>query len=124
MKSNILIAQAGAVALLLSFALYLTAAPHQAGNSTSSLPKHSIATRQKAKGISNFAQVSPNLYRGAQPSITGIESLQEDGRQHRDRYARRPQQQREGSRKKAWHAVRFDPVALSLSQRPTVLPSS
>lgn len=33
----------------------------------------------KAKGITNFGEVTPNLYRGAQPSHEGLEALQQLG---------------------------------------------
>jgi tyrosine-protein phosphatase SIW14 len=42
-------------------------------------PTHSIAKRLSGKGIPNFAQVSPNLYRGAQPSAEGLVALKHLG---------------------------------------------
>lgn len=38
-----------------------------------------MGTRLKAKGIPNFAEVTPNLYRGAQPTHEGFEALQKLG---------------------------------------------
>jgi tyrosine-protein phosphatase SIW14 len=38
-----------------------------------------MGTRLKAKGIPNFGEVTPTLYRGALPSTAGIESLKELG---------------------------------------------
>jgi protein tyrosine phosphatase (PTP) superfamily phosphohydrolase (DUF442 family) len=70
--------KAAVAALLLASTLYLSAGPHQADNSSASVA-HSMATRQKVIGISNFSKVSPSLYRGGQPSSAGIESLQKMG---------------------------------------------
>jgi len=38
-----------------------------------------MGTRLEAKGVPNFGQVSPNLYRGAQPSGEGIAALKQLG---------------------------------------------
>jgi len=38
-----------------------------------------MGTRPKAHGIANFGQVTPNLYRGAQPTHEGFEELQKLG---------------------------------------------
>ena len=38
-----------------------------------------MGTRLHAKGIPNFAEVTPNLYRGAQPSPVGLEALKNLG---------------------------------------------
>lgn len=38
-------------------------------------PPHKAAVRMPAKGVPNFGQVSPNLYRGALPSAQGLQSL-------------------------------------------------
>jgi hypothetical protein len=81
-KSNSFIAHAGAVALLLSSALCVSAGPHQADNSTSCVSKHSIGTRQKAAGIPGFAEVTLSLYRRGQPDLT-VMKTSKDGRRHR-----------------------------------------
>jgi len=47
--------------------------PRQAEKTAHS--EHLIGTRQKVKGVPNFGQVSPNLYRGGVPSAEGIDSL-------------------------------------------------
>jgi hypothetical protein len=77
-KSNILIAQAGAVALLL-----LCALPHRRSASGGQFdilaPQTFHRNPPEGEGNFKFCQVSPNLYRGPQPSITGIESLQKMG---------------------------------------------
>ena len=59
----------------LSLVLWGSARPPQAEGPAKASPTHSIATRLKGKGIPNFARVSPNLYRGAQPSADGLEAL-------------------------------------------------
>ena len=42
-------------------------------------PEHKMARRLSATGVSNLAQVTPNLYRGAQPERGGLESLAKMG---------------------------------------------
>jgi hypothetical protein len=42
-------------------------------------PEHKMARRLPAKGVLNFAEVTPNLYRGAQPERGGLESLAKMG---------------------------------------------
>ncbi len=42
-------------------------------------PEHKMARRLSANGVSNFAEVTPNLYRGAQPERGGLESLAKMG---------------------------------------------
>lgn len=73
------IAQAAAFAWLVSSALCAGAAPYQADKAAPSPTERVMGTRLKAKGISNFAEVTPNLYRGAQPSHEGLEALQQLG---------------------------------------------
>jgi tyrosine-protein phosphatase SIW14 len=79
MTLRINVAQAAAFALLLSFALCVGAAPYQADKATPSSKEHAMGTRMTAKGISNFGEVTPNLYRGAQPSPEGLEALKQLG---------------------------------------------
>src|SRR5215469_791152 len=40
---------------------------------------HAPATRSQVTGISNFAKVTPFLYRGSQPHGTGFQELQKMG---------------------------------------------
>jgi tyrosine-protein phosphatase SIW14 len=49
------------------------ARPRQAETAPHS--EHAMGTRQKVKGVPNFGQVSPNLYRGGLPSPEGIKGL-------------------------------------------------
>jgi protein tyrosine/serine phosphatase len=65
--------------MLFSAALCLSAAPFQAYHATPSSAEHAMGTRLKAKGIPNFGEVTPNLYRGGQPSHEGFEALKNIG---------------------------------------------
>jgi len=64
---------------LLSIALTLTAAPFQADKATPPPAPHAMGTRLKAKGIPNFGEVTPELYRGGVPSHEGLEALKNLG---------------------------------------------
>jgi tyrosine-protein phosphatase SIW14 len=79
MKLSLHIAQGAAFALLLASALCLRAAPYQTEQAAPSPAQHAMGTRLHAKGIPNFAEVTPNLYRGAQPSHEGLEALKNLG---------------------------------------------
>ena len=74
-----LIAPHGAVALLLSLGLFISARPQPRNKQASPSPKHPIGTCQKVTGIPNFAEVTPKLYRGGQPDVTGVERLKKMG---------------------------------------------
>jgi tyrosine-protein phosphatase SIW14 len=57
-----------------------TAAQETARASTPSHnPSHELAQKQRVLGVQNFGVVTPTLYRGAQPSKKGFESLSEMG---------------------------------------------
>src|SRR5271168_210672 len=83
MTSRNPIAPAVAFTLLLSFAIYLDAAPRQAAPQASppaaSPAARAIGLRWQAKGIPNFGKVTPNLYRGGLPNHEGIEALKKLG---------------------------------------------
>jgi len=79
MRFSLHTAQATVFAALLACALCVDAAPQQADKATPSPAEHAMGTRLHAKGISNFAEVSPTLYRGAQPSHEGLETLKNLG---------------------------------------------
>jgi tyrosine-protein phosphatase SIW14 len=79
MTSKMHIAQFAIVTPLLSAALFISARPYQAETAISSPPKHSTAIPREATGIPNFAEVSPQLYRGAQPDRKGIGTLKKLG---------------------------------------------
>ena len=42
-------------------------------------PSHTVGTRLKVKGLPNFGEVTPNLYRGGLPTGEGIEALKKIG---------------------------------------------
>ena len=42
-------------------------------------PEHKMARRLTAQGVANLAEVTPHLYRGAQPERGGLESLKKMG---------------------------------------------
>jgi tyrosine-protein phosphatase SIW14 len=60
---------------LLAGTLCVSAAPRQASSSTVSSQDRSFGRKLKAKGIPNLGEVTPNLYRGGQPSPEGFEEL-------------------------------------------------
>lgn len=62
------------LAIVLTTLAYSRQASEPANNS-----KHPIAEKLPARGIPNFGQVSPTLFRGAQPSPEGIETLKKMG---------------------------------------------
>lgn len=89
MKSTLRIVQAPTLALLLWFGIPVNAGPPQAEKATPAPAEHVasghtpsehvIGTRLKANGIPNFGEVTPNLYRGGQPSPEGLEALKHLG---------------------------------------------
>ena len=68
-------ARVGAFASLFFFAIGLSAGSPQSGTDATIQHEHAMGTKMKAKGLPNFGQVSPNLYRGALPSAEGLEAL-------------------------------------------------
>ena len=79
MTFRIYIAQSAAFALLVSFAPSVGAAPFQAEQAKPPTPEHAMGIRMKAKGVPNFGQVTPNLYRGGQPGSEGLQALKDVG---------------------------------------------
>jgi len=67
------------LAAVLASAICLDAGACQADKSTTPCTERTMGTHLTAKGISNFGQVTPNLYRGAQPSGEGIAALKQLG---------------------------------------------
>jgi len=67
-----------APAVVLLYTLSLCAGGHQADKAAVTPPR-AIGTHMKAQGIRNFGQVTPNLYRGAEPSAEGIATLKKMG---------------------------------------------
>ncbi len=79
MRLKLQVVQAAPLVLVLASVLCLRAAPHQTEKPTPAPVEHAMGTRLHAKGIPNFAEVTPNLYRGAQPSPVGLEALKNLG---------------------------------------------
>jgi tyrosine-protein phosphatase SIW14 len=79
MTSRTVIVRVAGLGCVLAFAIGVGAGSRQATPVTSSPAQtpaeHAMGTRMKAKGIPNFGQVTPILYRGAQPSQEGLEAL-------------------------------------------------
>ena len=55
------------------------AGPRQGDKPAAPTVQHTMGIKRTVKGISNFGEVTPNLYRGAQPSAEGIDSLKKMG---------------------------------------------
>lgn len=66
-------------ATLLAVVIRINAPAQRGDKPVFPAPTHTIGTRLKAKGIPNFGQVTPNLYRGAQPNADGIAELKKRG---------------------------------------------
>jgi len=64
---------------LLAITLCIGAQPHRANNGTSAPQERSFGRRLIAKGIPNFGEATPALYRGGQPSHEGFEKLAQIG---------------------------------------------
>ncbi|HEY6373558.1 MAG TPA: tyrosine-protein phosphatase [Candidatus Sulfotelmatobacter sp.] len=79
MKSRIHFVSAAAFVLLLSSALCWSAVPYQVDKTIPSPAEPAMGTRLHARGVLNFAEVTPGLYRGAQPSREGLEALKNLG---------------------------------------------
>jgi len=64
---------------VLALVFVALAYPGQESVKTANTTDRRIAQKLPARGIPNFGQVSPTLYRGAQPSPEGIEALKKMG---------------------------------------------
>ena len=64
-----------AVAVSAIFALALSGASRPIQTANANAPDRSIAHRLKIVGVPNAGEVTPNLYRGAQPDAKGIQAL-------------------------------------------------
>jgi tyrosine-protein phosphatase SIW14 len=78
MQIRLHVTRAVAFVLLLASALCLGAASQQAEKPVAPV-EHAMGTRLHSIGIPNFAEVTPSLYRGAQPSHEGLEALKNLG---------------------------------------------
>ena len=77
-----------AVAVSVIFALALSGASRPAQTANANAPDRSIAHRLTIVGVPNAGEVTPKLYRGAQPDSEGLPSSGSHGRQHRGGSAR------------------------------------
>jgi protein tyrosine/serine phosphatase len=67
--------------VIIAVVIWLTLAGAQQTHSNESPAKenHSMAHRLDVENLNNFAEVTPNLYRGAQPSSKGLQELAKMG---------------------------------------------
>jgi len=79
MKSLYLAASLGSLALALALMLGVYPGRAQSPDGGTIPAPHAMGTHLKANGIPNFGQVTPNLYRGAQPNLEGIGALKKMG---------------------------------------------
>ncbi|HYU47149.1 MAG TPA: dual specificity protein phosphatase family protein [Terriglobales bacterium] len=68
-----------AVPLLLAITVCTGEEPQQKGGSAASHSARTIGQKRKIKGVGNFGEVTPTLFRGAQPSHEGFEALAKMG---------------------------------------------
>jgi tyrosine-protein phosphatase SIW14 len=64
-----------AVPLLLAIAMCTGEEPPHQGDSSTSPPARPFGQKRKIKGVEHFGEVTPTLFRGAQPSREGFEGL-------------------------------------------------
>jgi len=79
MKSQYLVVFVGLFALALTPTTVVHAGPQQSVDDVKIRAPHAMGTHLKTSGIPNFGQVTPNLYRGAQPNAEGIAALKKMG---------------------------------------------
>ena len=63
----------------LSLLLLVGAAAPQAVKNTAPPAQHAMGSRKHYVGLPNFGEISPNLFRGGQPGVDGIEALKKMG---------------------------------------------
>ena len=68
-----------AFALFFATATSVRARPQAEDMHPQPAPEHAAGTKLSATGIANFGQVTPNLFRGAQPSAEGLQTLKKMG---------------------------------------------
>jgi tyrosine-protein phosphatase SIW14 len=68
-----------AVPLLLAITMCTGEEPQQKGGSSAAHSARAIGQKRKIKGIGNFGEVTPTLFRGAQPNHEGLEALAKMG---------------------------------------------
>jgi tyrosine-protein phosphatase SIW14 len=68
-----------AVPLVLAITMCSGEEPRQKGASSPAHSARAIGQKRKIKGVGNFGEVTPTLFRGAQPSREGLEALAKMG---------------------------------------------
>lgn len=68
-----------AIVALLAATLRIAAHPPQAANPAPGETKHPIARKLTLRGVPNFGEATPTLYRGAQPTKEGFHNLAKMG---------------------------------------------
>src|SRR5271169_957133 len=68
-----------AVPLWLTIALCASERPQDTGGASSSQPARHLGEKRKLKGVGNFGEVTPELFRGAQPTTKGFQALAKNG---------------------------------------------
>ena len=68
-----------AVAVLLAVTISTGQEPQQTGDSSASPPAHAFGQKRTIRGVKNFGEVTPALFRGAQPTHEGFEALSKMG---------------------------------------------
>lgn len=70
----------GILTLLLVLAGFSEMLEAQSPDKDNTLPsQHSMGTRKSSVGLPNFAEVTPNLFRGGQPGVDGLKTLEDMG---------------------------------------------
>jgi len=68
-----------AVSLLLAIRMCSGQEPRPKGGDSTSRPAHASGQKRPIKGVGNFGEVTPMLFRGAQPTHEGFEALAKMG---------------------------------------------
>jgi protein tyrosine phosphatase (PTP) superfamily phosphohydrolase (DUF442 family) len=79
MKVSLLTLRSLVIAIILVVPICGNAEPPQDNSQTASPANHSAGTKRTLEGVTNFGEVTPTLYRGAQPSREGYEALAKMG---------------------------------------------
>lgn len=67
------------IAIAATLGALLTAASAQSTAGNAAPTQHSMGSRRHYIGLANFAEVTPNLYRGGQPGADGLKALKKMG---------------------------------------------
>lgn len=75
----ILTGRVKALGVLLTLTIGLCSTPAQAPSQSQLPQQREMGSRKHYVGLLNFAEVSPNLFRGGQPGVDGLEALRKIG---------------------------------------------